>query len=218
MIRLIALSWLLLGTAAAAQEIEISVYSGIQTSPHSGITGEDPTRAGDTSLDFNAGWEGRSGEVPPYYGIRATRWLGNGWGIAGEFNHAKVYADDETLAESGFSRLELTYGLNLITINAMRRYTQAWGKYTPYWGAGEGLAVPHVDVETPGGQRTFGYQITGPAVVWMAGVSRPFGDSFAWFAEYKGSYSINDIELEGGGNLQTNIITNAVNLGLSWSF
>ena len=36
--------------------------------------------------------------------------------------------------------------------------------------------------------------------------------------EYKGTYSKNDVDLDGGGNLETNIVTNALNLGVSFNF
>ncbi|MGR3466385.1 MAG: outer membrane protein, partial [Shimia sp.] len=154
----------------------------------------------------------------PYYGLRLMRWMPSDWGLGVEVNHAKVYADDATLAASGFSRLEMTDGINYVTLNAMRRFPDAWGGMTPYVGAGLGLAVPHVDVETPGGQRTFEYQVTGPAVVLIAGVKRPLSDRLSAFVEYKGAYSRNDIALDGGGSLETDLITNALNIGLSWSF
>lgn len=206
---------LTLCASAAQAEFELSGYTGFQTSPHSVVKGEDPGGLGD--FDFTAGWEGKSLTLPPYYGFRGTWWQNDKIGYGLEFNHAKVYADNETKRDEGIERLEFTDGLNLITVNVMRRFpgeTRAW---TPYIGAGVGISVPHVDVKTEGG-KTFGYQYTGPAVQWVAGVSYPMTDRWNVFGEYKGSYSQNKADLDNGGTLETNIVTNALNVGVSFNF
>jgi lipid A oxidase len=38
------------------------------------------------------------------------------------------------------------------------------------------------------------------------------------FGEYKGTYSSNEAELSGGGSLETDIVTNAFNVGVSFRF
>ena len=216
----------LLAPVSAAAEWELSFYIGTQSAPHSDVEGEiSDGMGGFTSFSDNVGWEGRPFETPPYYGIRATKWINEttGWGV--ELNHAKVYADDESLAvlnaQAGITDLEFTDGLNLVTVNYMRRFPDSLSGFlsnlTPYAGAGLGVAIPHVDVSNAN-SRTFEYQLTGPAAVWMAGASYPISESFSGFVEYKGSYSSNTAELEGGGELETNIITNALNFGLSFNF
>ena len=208
------LAMTVLATPAAAED-EIGFYLGLQESPHSTVTGNDPGGLGD--VDFTAGWEGRSFEAPVYYGFRWTRWRSEtfGWGV--EFTHSKVYADDETLDESGFERLELTDGVNILTVNAMRRWPGQWGDLTPYVGGGVGVAIPHVDVESGGG-KSFEYQVTGPAARWTAGASYPLSDTVSIFADYQGTYSMHTMDLGSGGTLETNLVTNAVNLGVSLSF
>lgn len=200
---------------SAAAEIELSFYTGYQTAPHSGVSGNDPGGLG--AFDFNAGWEGRSFEAPPYYGFRATWWNQNDWGFGVEFNHAKVYADDATLAASGLDTLEFSDGINYLTANAFRRWTNA-SAWTPYVGVGLGLSIPHVEFEAPGGTRTFGYQITGPVVQLFGGVSYELNDSWAIFGEYNGAYSVNEADLDSGGTLETSLVTNAINVGLSYRF
>lgn len=204
--------------APAGAETEVSVYSGVQSAPSSTITGNDPAPGGVGAFMFGAVWEGRSFEAPPYYGARVTWWQPTGWGLALEFTHSKVYADDATLAANpGFSRLELTDGLNIVTLNAMRRWQAPGRDWTPYAGVGLGLAVPHVDVTTSGA-RTFGYQVTGPAAVVIGGLSYRITDGLSIFGEYKGSFSRNDAELTGGGRLQTDITTHALNFGFALNF
>ena len=205
--------------AASAQGIELGFYGGLQSAPPSGVTITGDGLLADT--DFTAGWEGRSLEPPPYYGLRATWWQGQNLGFGVDFTHSKVYADDETLAETGYERLEFSDGLNIVTLNAYYRWPGAMGSATPYVGGGLGVAYPHVELTetTPGGEsETFGYQMTGPAVALIAGVSVPITDDWSVFGEYKGTYSMNEADLDGGGTLEADIVTNALNLGVSFSF
>lgn len=214
-IRRLALVALVLSPAAALAEVELSFYGGLQGAPHStvDISGDDTV----PDLSFTAGWVGRSFELPPYYGIRATWWRSATFGFGLDLNHTKVYADAETLALTGFDHFEMSDGLNILTVNAYRRWNDALGGLTPYVGGGLGVAIPHVEL-IDGGSRTWGYQVTGPAVAWMAGVSYPITDTWSVFGEYKGTYSMNEAELEGGGTLETDVITNAINLGVSFNF
>lgn len=204
-------------TTNAQAETELSFYGGYQTAPHAVVSGNDPESTWTDKI--TAGWEGKSFAMPPYYGVRATRWGSNNWGWGAEFTHDKVYADDETRANGGYDRFELTDGLNIITINAMRRWPGQWGeKLTPYVGAGVGFAMPHVDIQATGGSHTYGYQVTGPAIRATAGVSYALSDQWAAFTEYQGTYSQNNIDLDNGGSLDFDVITNALNIGVSFSF
>jgi lipid A oxidase len=200
--------------AAQAQDFDLSFYLGSQSSPHSTATFDNGMGGG---FDFTPGWEGRSFEMPPYYGFRGTWWQQSGWGFGLEMTHAKVYADNETLTGSGFSRLEFTDGLNIITANAMYRWQRDDSRFTPYAGGGLGVSMPHVEV-TGNGVNEIGYQITGPAARLFGGVSYEITDQWSVFGEYNGTYSVNDADLGGGASLQTNIITNAINFGVTYSF
>ena len=196
-------------------EVELSFYGGWQSAPHSNVS-----ISGDSVIpddDFTAGWDGRSFEAPPHYGLRATWWRNEDLGFGIELNHTKVYADDATLAASGLDHFEFSDGLNIVTFNVFRRWEEAFGGFTPYLGGGLGVSIPHVEVTVPG-SKTFEYQLAGPAVAWMAGASYPITDRWSVFGEYKGTYSMNETELETGGSLDTDIITNAVNFGVSFDF
>ncbi|MGR3269388.1 porin family protein [Thalassococcus profundi] len=200
---------------SAAAEMELSIYSGWQTAPHSRISGDYP---GGGSYDALIGWEGRSFEMPPYYGVRGMWWRDEQLGFGLEFTHTKVYAPDDERDALGFDSLELTDGLNILTANAMYRWPDKWGSLTPYVGGGVGVAIPHVDVETAAGDKTFGYQYTGPAARVIAGAKYDLNERFAVFGEYQFVYSSNDADLDGGGSLKSDIKTNAINVGLSLKF
>jgi lipid A oxidase len=200
---------LLAGSIGIARaEVQLSFYGGFQTAPHSIIT--------DSVLgDARVRWLGKSFEAPPYYGVRATWWGSEEWGFGAEINHAKVYAENP--GAIGYDVLEFTDGLNLITANVFRRFPNA-GRFTPYVGGGLGIAVPHVEIQRSGEGRTFEYQLTGPAAILVVGTSYEINDRWSVFGEYKGSYSSNKAKVDAGGTLTTNIITNALNLGVSFNF
>lgn len=199
--------------ASAPAEVQLSFYGGVQSAQPSDITIRDSEIGND---DFTLDWEGRSFEAPPYYGIRATRWQTPSFGYGLDFAHNKVYPDDDSLP-AGYDVLELTDGLNTLTVNAYRRWAPVVGNVTPYIGGGLGLSLPHVEV-TNGASETFGYQVTGPAATWIAGASMPINDQWSVFGEYKGTYSSNTADLETGGTLEADIVTNALNVGVSFDF
>ena len=197
-----------------AQSLEISVYGGIQSSPHSRITGKH-SNAG-TQYNELVGWRGKSLDAPIYYGIRATFWRSNKLGYGPEFTHTKAYAPSSALQSAGFDRLEFTDGHNIITFNINRRWNL--GEFNSYSLLGLGIALPHVDALPSGGLRTFEYQYTGPAFRAASGLSRKLNENFSIFTEYQFTASNNKVSLQNGGTLNTKLLTNAVNVGISYSF
>lgn len=202
-------------SSTAHAEFQISAYGGFQSAPHS-----DVTITGVNPESFTAGWEGRSFETPPYWGVRGTWWIDQmpGWGLSLDFTHAKVYADSETFANDipAWSRFEFSDGINILTVNAMRRF-QPWNGFRPYVGAGVGLSIPHVEVFRPSGQ-TFEYQVGGAAFQAQAGIEYDITERIAVFGEYKANYAINELTIDNGDTLKTDIITNAFIAGLSFRF
>lgn len=212
--RAIALCFgLLVAPALASAEVQLSFYGGAQSAPDSDISIRDPLIGND---DFSQAWEGRPFDAPPYYGIRATKWRTPTFGVGVDFTHSKVYPDGSL--PDGYEVLEFTDGLNTLTINAYRRWNNAIGGVTPYVGGGIGIALPHVELTYEDTEKTFGYQLTGPAATWIAGASMPLNGNWSVFGEYKGTFSSNTADLETGGTLETDIFTNAVNVGVSFDF
>ncbi|MBQ2261969.1 MAG: porin family protein [Loktanella sp.] len=195
-------------------QVELSFYGGAQSAPASDISiRNDPIIA---DSDFRQSWEGRSGSAPIYYGIRATRWQSPSFGYGLDFAHNKVYPKDDQLPD-GYDVLEFTDGLNTLTVNAYRRWPNMIGDVSPYVGGGVGVSIPHVEV-TNGASETFGYQLTGPAATWIAGASYPISDQWSVFGEYKGTFTSNSAKLDSGGKIESDIFTNAVNVGVSFNF
>ena len=87
----------------------------------------------------------------------------------------------------------------------------------PYVGAGVGMNIPHVEVTRASG-RTFEYQVGGVALQLQAGASYPLFEHVSAFAEYKANYSWVDVDIDSGATLQTNILTNAINTGITVSW
>ncbi|MBP1859406.1 outer membrane protein [Rhizobium herbae] len=205
----------LAAVSVRAEDLQISVYGGYQTAPHSNVNVSD-------GPDFTAGWEGNSFKSPQYYGVRGTWWLTDlgkpNIGLSIDYTHAKVYADDETFGKTpGWTHFEFTDGLNLLTLNGIYRFQKPDRKWTPYIGAGIGINVPHVEVTRPSG-KTFDYEFGGMTLQAQAGISYQISERWSVFGEYKGNYSFIDVPIDSGARLKTNILTNAVNLGVSFHF
>ncbi|PIL18865.1 hypothetical protein P775_17640 [Puniceibacterium antarcticum] len=196
--------------------MDLSLYTGWQTAPHSRLKGDAPF-TGD-SYNGLIGWDGKSFSNPPYYGLRGTWWKNERIGFGLEFTHTKVYADDGDAAKIGFSNFEFSDGLNILTANATRRWQNQWRGLSPYVGGGLGVAIPHVEGATFSGSETFEYQLAGPAARLYAGASYDLSERVAVFGEYQFTYSHNQGDLEDGGTFETNIKTNALNVGLTLKF
>lgn len=208
---LAVLTSVLASGGANAQQFQVSAYGGWQTAPHSNVTVTDGT-------EFWTAWEGRSFDMPPYYGARGTWWLdGLGMPNAGlsiDFSHAKVYGAPED-RPGGWTHFEFTDGLNLLTANAMYRFSD--DAFRPYVGLGLGITVPHVEVRRTEGT-THEYQFGGATFQVTAGAEYMLTENWSVFAEYKGNHSWVDVAIDSGDRLKTNIITNALNVGVSFHF
>jgi lipid A oxidase len=212
-----------LATPAAA-EMELSLYVGIQSVDNSTLSGTLP---GAVPFSRSVDWAGKPLENPFYYGGRAIWWMDNNIGFGLEGTHAKAYASSADMAAIGVSRFELSDGHNIITANVMKRWPGAFAKtprFTPYLGAGVGVAIPHVDVLPIGSPvRTFGYETTGLALRGIAGLKYDLNENWALFSEYQMTWSDNDITIDPApgqlaGKANVELVTHAVNFGISYNF
>jgi lipid A oxidase len=201
------------GTANA--EFLLGIYGGISDTLDSDVDVD----SGATNLTLDdIPFEGESFDNPIYYGVRGTYWLNGApsYGVMLDFTHAKAIADDDEIAPT-FDDLQFSHGLNTLTLNGLYRHPLSW--VTPYAGVGVGVSVPHVEVDLAGpGGSTEEYQFGGVAAQALAGMEFALGDRFALFAEYKFSYTPLDVDLDGGGSLETDLFTNQAMLGLSVRF
>jgi lipid A oxidase len=203
----LALSLALMPIPAGA-EIELSVYGGPQTTHPSTI--RSPTLGND-----RVKWNSEPFVIPPYYGLRAKWWSRNRFGVGLDFVHHKAFADNP--AKYGYDELNFSHGLNVLTVDLWYR-ANPFGKVTPYFGAGLGVVVPHVEAQPIGQEPTANYQIAGPAVTMVVGASMPLKGNWSVFTEYKATYSQIRAKLDTGDRLNTDIFTDAINLGLSLRF
>ncbi|MDZ7709563.1 MAG: outer membrane beta-barrel protein [Roseovarius sp.] len=215
---------LLLTAAPAAAELELSLYLGVQ-SAHSDT---DSVRLpGQARQSRDIDWRVKPFDNPLYYGGRATWWTQSDFGFGIEGTHAKAIAKAADRAALGVDRLEFTDGHNIITANVMKRFPGAFAKtpkFTPYVGAGVGVAIPHVDVKVTGAaNRTHDFETTGPALRGIAGLKYALNDKWSLFGEYQITWSDNDATIdpdpgETPGKLKTELVTHAINVGISYSF
>ena len=218
-----ALAVLLFTAVPAAAEMELSFYLGAQSVTDSTASGFLP---GGAAFSRSVDWDGKPFDAPIYYGGRATWWTETNFGFGVEGTHTKAYASAADQAAIGVGRLELSDGHNIITANVMKRWPGAFnsGMFTPYAGAGIGVAIPHVDIQVLGApNRTFGYEHTGVAVRGIAGIKYDFNENWAIFSEYQFTWSDNEITIDPApgltpGQLNTEILTHAINIGVAYSF
>ncbi|MBV1693895.1 MAG: outer membrane beta-barrel protein [Hyphomicrobiales bacterium] len=210
---------LLAGAAAARAETQISVYGGLNENFKSQGTLSKGTLT--DTRDFD--WQGKSFEMPPYWGVRATHWFGNmsNWGIALDYVHSKAYANVNFATDPVYSHLEFTDGNNIVTLNAMYRFQPVWnGQGVPYVGVGAGVAIPHVEVWLKAfpTQNTWEYQLAGGAAQVLGGLEYKFDRNWSAFAEARLMYSHLATDLNGGGQFKTYLWSPAFSLGLSYRF
>ena len=207
-----------IGSVPALAETQVSVFGGANWNFGSDIKVKGSV---DGTFDRSVDWDGGAGEMPPYWGVRGTYWLGksSNWGLALEYIHAKAVADDSL--HDQFSRLEFTDGNNLVLLEALYRFTPMMnGTLVPYVGAGIGVTVPHVEVtfkDAPS-PATFEYQCCGFAAQIMAGLEYKLNASWSLFTEAKLSYSHIDADLKGGGSLATDLWSPQLAVGLTYRF
>lgn len=198
--------------AAQADQWQLSLYGGYQGAAHSLVTTTDGT-------SFYTGWDGLSFTMPPYYGVRGTWWMDSlglpNAGLSIDFSHTKVYSRPED-RPADWTHFEFTDGLNLLTANAFYRFSTD-GQWRPYVGVGAGVDLPHVELIRPSGT-TWGYQYGGPSAQATAGFDYMFNDNWSMFAEVKMNYSMVDVAIDSGARLKTNLVTTALNVGVSFHF
>ncbi len=204
----------------ALAEMQFSVYSGANWNFSSDVTLRGAAIPDD---DRSVDWDGGSFDMPPYWGVRGTYWLSrsSNWGFAVEYTHQKAYADIDFAADETYSHLEFTDGNNLVLFEVLYRFSPMMsGALVPYVGAGVGVAIPHVEVtlKTEPPERTSEYQLAGPAAQVLAGLEYKLNQSWSLFGEAKLSYTGVSADLKGGGELETDLWSPAIAVGLSYRF
>ncbi len=202
-------------TPLAAAELVLSFYLGSNQSPDSTVNYDFNRGGGAQSTDVS--WDGETFKMPPYFGVRAIWWLDSnpnlGFGI--DNVHAKVAADP---MPDGFKTLEFTDGVNMITGNVHYRYLND-SRFTPYAGVGVGITTPHVEVKNDDGSSdTFWYQFGGPSAQALVGIEARINDRWGVFGELKLAKFWIDVDLQNGGSLDTDILSQQIAVGVNYSF
>lgn len=127
----------------------------------------------------------------------------------------------EVLGDS-FVKLEFSHGHNLLTANLLYRWLshsrQSWlSRLQPYVGLGAGVAMPHVEAQAGNPFATTKYQVAGPAGQGLVGLHIDLMKHLAVFTEFRLSYAHLDVDLRGGGALETDAWTFHFNIGFSLS-
>jgi lipid A oxidase len=215
----VAMAGFCLCAPAAVSETQISVYGGTNWNFDSDVKLRGAPGIPDEERSVS--WDGGPFEMPPYWGVRGVYWLGKGspWGFAVDYTHQKALADIDFAADKTYDRLEFTDGNNLLLFEVLYRFGPTMnGTLVPYVGAGVGVTIPHVEVTLDSGGKTFEYQLAGPAAQILAGLEYKLAESWSLFTEFKLSYSQISADLKGGGQLETDLWSPQLAIGLTYRF
>jgi lipid A oxidase len=208
-----------LACGRAVAEMQIGVYGGMNSNLSSPAT----LNKGGLSDGRTVDWEGRSFQMPSYWGVQASYWLNSNasWGVGIDYTHSKAYAALNFATDPVYRHLEFTDGNNLLMLNLLYRFGPlADGRLVPYLGIGGGVAIPHVEVKLKAfpGQDTWEYQLAGGAAQALGGLEYRLSEDWSLFAAGKISYSHLAADLEGGGTFKTYFWSPQLLLGLSYRF
>lgn len=200
--------------AGAERETFIAGYAGWPVYYRSNVR---LTRPDGTDVELKRlGWDGDALYFPLDGGVRSVQWS-QSFGLMVDFLHNKAIARlgkgahgrrladpvvEEVEAAGSikgqpapqrlrltemFERFEFTHGHNVLLLTPLLRLGSISPNVRPYVGIGAGLAIPHVEVWSPGEsreQRTNEYQFAGPAAQAVAGLELRTG-KVSYFIEYK---------------------------------
>ena len=217
----LAIAGVCLCSLPALAETQISVYGGANWNFSSDVRVRAPSLPGGDERSID--WDGGSFDMPPYWGVRGAYWLSksSNWGFAIDFTHAKAIAQLDGAAGGVYDRLEFTDGNNLLMFEVLYRFSPMMnGTLVPYVGAGAGVTIPHVEVTLAAdpGNKTYEYQLAGPAARILAGLEYKLNESWSLFTEAKLSYSHISADLQGGGRLETDLWSPELAVGLTYRF
>lgn len=130
-------------------------------------------------------WQARPFEDAPYYGLSFAYFPSDSarWGGSFDYTHYKMYAetdrqtrvqgqwngvpvDESALVNSRIGALEISHGVNLVSLNAARRgslpqTTGMLSRVTPLLGAGVVAYGPHAEASINGVSSGAGYRYAG---------------------------------------------------------
>jgi lipid A oxidase len=208
---LIAVVATLLANPVNAGSWEASVFTGLQNSGSSSVSGEGPGGVG--AFFFSTDWDMGSLDGMDYLGARATYWIDARNGVAVTLTRSTAVATATPAA--GVSDVSFDGTLTL-TADALHRWN-ANGRLRPYVGLGLGVAMPDASVTFASGA-TERPDAMGFAANAMAGASYKLDARTSAFAELHVSHTRYDMDLSSGGSLKTDMTSTAINVGLSYRF
>jgi hypothetical protein len=224
------------GAWPALAETTLSAYVGFSFTHASDVRLRQP---GGTDLTFQGvSWTSRSLELPLYYGVRITHYFAArpDWGLMLDFVHDKVYANTEAARRvtgtreghpvealeplgASLQRFNMSHGTNYLTLNLLRRWNACAkpgcaGRLQPYVAVGGGLVIPHVEAAL-GEHSVSEYQVDGPSLQLLGGLTIPFASRWSLFGEYRLSRASLSVDVPGG-ELSTSLNTHHMIAGPSF--
>ncbi len=226
----------------AAADWVIAGYFGSAATSRTSLTLTQPASLLNVRFD-GVDYEGRSFNLPPYYGYRGGYFFSSpGWfGLEGEVIHMKVYSQpDQVVSATGtaqgvplsgvatplgayLARFSLSHGQNMLFVNAVVRH--AFGAHADYRTArlvafarfGAGPTLPHVE-STIRGVTDEHYQRGAIAFQAAGGVELLVWRNLHALAEYKFTRCRQSVDVAAGAHVETLLSTHHFVFGASWHF
>ena len=219
----------------ARPEIQLGLYTGKSFLSPSDVQMKTPGGTDITLKDVK--WRGDSFKPSPFYGGRGIDWNTKmpALGVMVDYTHAKATAiRAHIVSQTGmrdgkevppqepvsatFRKLEMTHGLNFLTVNGVYRATGFHRKIVPYVGLGIGFTIPYLHMKARGRPRSedvLEAQMSGAAYQVFGGLEwRIFkSDRISAFTEYKLTYTTNDMKLYDEGTLKADVLVHQFNFG-----
>ncbi len=191
----------------------------------------------------SVGWDGRSHESPPYYGLRVVRFPDRypQWGFGLDATHYKVFArteravgvagtwdgatvDEVAPLDERVQRFDISHGVNYVgpivvyrgRLGTRNRFPL--GRWNPYAGAGPVYYVLHAENTVNGIPNGDAYEGSGWGWQAFGGVSYRVTPSLSVFGEARFSEGTAKVSTGGGGRARTDLETRHVIFGFGWSF
>ena len=117
--------------------------------------------------------------------------------------------------------MEFTDGVNVLSLSRVWQLAdnKSNNSYLPYVGLGGGVSLPYVEIiksSNPTIARTMGYQFGGFSGQAQAGIRLPINSNINAVFEYKITFIALDVETAASRSLKTNLVTNALNIGIEF--
>jgi hypothetical protein len=204
----VLLALLFLPATAAHADWIVAALAGASHTNTNTLTVGGPVSASIGNVEYR----GEGFKSPIYYDVRFGRAPIRGFGVEGEWIHAKARA---TTGSDTLSKFDQSHGLNFVLGSLVYRHPVTDRVLLSARGGG-GFTLPHVE-GTLLGTHTEAYQYGGLAVHGGAGVEVRIAGGLTALADLRITRTAEELEV-AGATVSGTFVTSHVDFGIGWRF